>query len=229
MRFAKRLGGLALAGGLGITCVAQAADDNWYVVAFGGETSGKNISQGTLDQQLIDTFAFVGLSVVDATSTLDDSDTGFGAAVGYQVNENFAAELSYVELGDIDYRASGTVTDGFSDMSSEFALGQSASGPVFSLLGIWPVGSRFSVFGRAGIALIDVDADIRLAIDDAEAADSASTQRSNLVYGVGAEYALGSRIGLRLEWDRYAEVGSEELTGDIDIDHVSLGVRYSFD
>ena len=218
----------ALCAGLGVAGTASAADEGWYIVGFAGEASAQNVSQGGLDQNFIDVFGAAGLSVVDATSDLDDSDTGFGLAGGYQVNPYFAAELAYVDLGDISYQANGTVTDGVDTFDAGLGVEQSASGPVFSILGIWPVGERFSLFGRLGFALMSVDADASVALDGETASESAGTDRSNMMYGVGGEFSLNRNFGIRLGWDRYAEVGSEDLTGDVDIDLFSLGLRYNF-
>lgn len=229
MNFSKWMGPLALCAGFGFAGAVQAADEGWYALAFGGQSSAKNVSQGDLDQTVVEVFGSVGLTPVDVTSSLDDSDTGFGLAGGFQVNEHFAAELAYVDLGDLSYVASGTFTDGVSDLASEFDLSQTASGPVFSVLGILPIGERFSVFGRVGLALMNVEADLRVTIDGEAATDSVSTQRSNGVYGIGGEFSFNERFAVRLEWDRYADVGSEDLTGDVDIDFISLGLRYNFD
>ena len=219
---------VALCAGLGVAGTASAADEGWYIVGFAGEASAQNVSQGGLDQSFIDVFGAAGLSVVDATSDLDDSDTGFGLAGGYQVNPYFAAELAYVDLGDISYQANGTVTNGVDTFDAGLGVEQSASGPVFSILGIWPVGERFSLFGRLGFALMSVDADASVALDGETASESAGTDRSNMMYGVGGEFSLNRNFGIRLGWDRYAEVGSEDLTGDVDIDLFSLGLRYNF-
>lgn len=229
MQAGKRTGAAALIASLLTSGMAGAAEDGWYVVAFGGEAATKNVDQGTLDQNIVDALGFAGLGVVDVTSSLDDSGTGFGLAGGYQVNENFAAELALVDLGDLSYSAEGTVTDGVDVFDTTFGLEQSVSGAVFSVLGIWPVAERFALFARVGLALMSVDAEASVSIDGESAADSASTDRSNMMYGAGADLSLGSRFGLRLEWNRYAEVGSEDLLGDTDIDLISLGLRYSFD
>ena len=218
----------ALCASLGFAGTASAADEGWYIVGFAGESSAQNIQQGELDQNVSDIFGSNGLLIVDATSTLDDSDTGFGLAGGYQVNPNFAAELAYVDLGDISYSANGTVTDGTDTFDAGVGIDQSASGPVFSILGIVPIGERFSVFGRLGITLMSVDADLSVSIDGLSASDSASTDRSNLVYGIGGEFSFSERFGVRLGWDRYAEVGSEDLAGEVDIDLIALGLRYNF-
>ncbi len=228
MNFSKWMGPLTLCAGCSFAGLAQAADDGWYVVAFGGEASAQNVSQSAQDQQLVDLFGSVGLTPVDVTSTLDDSDTGFSLAAGYQVNEHFAAELAYVDLGDISYQAAGTVTDGVSNFVSDFTLSQNASGPVFSFLGILPIGDRFSVFGRVGLALMDVEADANVTIDGAATASDAETNRSNGVYGIGGEFSLSDSFGIRVEWNRYAGVGSDDITGDVDIDLISLGLRYNF-
>jgi len=229
MYASKWTGAAALCAGLLFGGAAQAADDGWYLVGFGGEASTKNVSQGEIDQNLIDFFGSGGLTVVDAVSSLDDSDTGFGLAVGYQVNENFATELAYVDLGETSYTAEGTVTDGLADYPASFGLRQTAAGPVFSLLGIVPIGERFSVFARAGLALMSVDADVDVTIDGVADSAKASTDRSNGVYGLGGEFSMSNRFGIRLEWNRYASVGSEDITGDTDIDLISIGLRYNFD
>jgi OOP family OmpA-OmpF porin len=235
MNFSKWMGPLALCAGCSFAGLAQAENEGWYVVAFGGESSAQGISQSAQDQQLLDLFASVGLTPVNVTTSLDDSDTGFGLAAGYQVNRNFAAELAYVDLGEISYDAAGTFTDGLDTLDTDIAVGQSASGPVFSLLGIVPIGNRFSVYGRLGIALMDVEAKqsysaVDITDPDNVVADSGSvsTQRSNGVYGIGGEFSFNGRFGIRLEWDRFADVGSEDLTGEGDVDLISLGLRYNF-
>lgn len=227
MNASKWTGAVALCAGLVFGTAAQA--EGWYIVGFGGEASVENVRQGDLDQNLIDFFGSGGLTVVDAVSDLDDSDTGFGVAAGYQVNPYFAAELGYVDLGEWDYSAEGTVTDGLADYPASFGLSQSAAGPVFSLLGIVPIGERFSVFARAGLALMSVDADADVTIDGIADSASAGTDRSNGMYGLGGEFSVSNRFGVRLEWNRYAKVGSEDITGDTDIDLISLGLRYNFD
>ena len=59
-------------------------------------------------------------------------------------------------------------------------------------------------------------------------ASDAGTNRSNGVYGIGGEFSLSDSFGIRVEWSRYAGVGSDDITGDVDIDLISLGLRYNF-
>jgi len=75
---------------------------------------------------------------------------------------------------------------------------------------------------------MSVDVDAAVSIGGESASDSAGTDRSNGVYGIGGEFTLSRNFGIRLGWDRYAEVGSDDLAGDVDIDLFSLGLRYNF-
>jgi OOP family OmpA-OmpF porin len=218
MKFARIVSPLLVCAGLGLA--ASAHGEGWYVVVFGGEASSEGLDQDELDASLVD----VGFDL--QSSSLDDSDTGFGATLGYQVNENFAAELSYVDLGDVSYQASNEQAN---PANESVTLDTSAAGPVFSLLGILPVGERWDLYGRAGLALMDSEGEATATAGDVTDRISDSTNRSNMVLGAGVQYDVSDRFGIQLEWDRYFDVGSEEIVGESDIDLFALGLRYNFD
>jgi OOP family OmpA-OmpF porin len=218
---------LVLCIGCALATSAQAAEDGWYAVVFGGQSSAQNISQGAIDDSAVAALGAAGLTVVDATSSLDDSDTAFGATLGYEVNEHFATELSYVDLGDVTYDLSGTVTDGVGTFPAELGLESSAQGLAFSLLGILPIGERFSVYGRVGIALMDCEGTSDATINGIADSVSDETQRSNGLFGAGGEYDFGDRFSVRVEWTRHADVGSQDIIGELDIDTYTLALRYN--
>lgn len=229
MNSAKWMGPLLLCAGCGLAGTAQADSEGWYAVAFGGQSKANNVvSQSTVDNAVIAALASIGFDVLDSDSSLNDSDTAFGATVGYKVNENFAAELSYVDLGAIDYRATGTVTDGMTDFDGSMSAEATAQGPVLSFLGILPIAERFDVYGRAGLALMDTEARLSVSADGTSESISDSTQRSNIMYGIGGEFHASERIGVRIEWNRYAEIGSEDVTGEGDVDMFNLALRVNF-
>ena len=58
---------------------------------------------------------------------------------------------------------------------------------------------------------------------------SQSSQKSDPVLGVGAEFSLSKHFAIRLAWDRYFDVGTENVTGDVDADLITLGMRFGFD
>jgi OOP family OmpA-OmpF porin len=214
MNSAKVLSPLLLCAGLGLATAAQAENEGWYAVVFGGESSSDSLNQSELD-------AGFGLG----ESTLDDSDTGFGASIGYQVTEHFATELSYVDLGDATYRTNNGQA---APADQALTLEASAQGLVFALVGSLPIGERFSVFARAGIALLESEGTATASAGGVSDSASDSTQRSNGVYGLGGEFAVNDRVGVRLFWDRYADVGSAEITGEGDVDLIGLGLRINF-
>lgn len=212
---------------IGVSATAAAEVPGPYVVAFGGESSIDIIKQSRADATIVELLGENGLDVVDGTSSLDDSDIYFGLALGYKVNDYFAVELAYVDLGATSYRASVTVNDGEIVTDAVVDAEVSAKGPVGSLLGIWPVHENFTPFLRFGLSLLDTSAKISTDFDGG-ASDHASTTRSNVVFGVGLDWLFAEHFGLRAEWDRYFDVGSADLTGEGDIDTYSLGLRYEF-
>jgi OOP family OmpA-OmpF porin len=225
MNLKLRSRGLLLCLGLGLTASAQAAEPGWYIVGFGGESSASGSSQDQMDANLVDIFERAGQDVVSLTSSIDDSDTGIGLAGGYQLNDHFAMEFAYVDLGSVDYRATATVTDGVDQADADVSLSNSASGPVLSAMGILPIGERFSVYGRIGLSLMTAKGTARITLNGATDKASQSSQKTDPVYGIGAEFSLSRNFAVRLAWDRYPNVGTQDVAGDIDADLYSLGIR----
>ena len=117
-------------------------------------------------EKLIALFDANGVEVLDATATIDDSDTGFGLVGGYQLNDYFAFEFAYVDLGSVSYDLSARVSDGTNEADADVQLESSADGPVLSALGSLPIGERFSVFGRVGFSLMNAKGTARITIND---------------------------------------------------------------
>ena len=68
-----------------------------------------------------------------------------------------------------------------------------------------------------------------VSIDGVTDSDSVSTDRSNLMYGVGGEFASTSASASGSAGIAMRNVGSDDQTGEVDIDLISLGLRYNFD
>jgi OOP family OmpA-OmpF porin len=225
MHLKIRTGALLLGLAFGCVAPAQSMEPGWYFVGFGGEASASGLSQEQTDANVLAIFDSIGLDAVINSSTIDDSDTAYGVAGGYQHNANFAVEFAYVDLGSLEYNAFTTVTDGVEVADAELALESKAAGPVLSVLGIWPIGDRFSLFGRVGLSFMNADGTARITIDGATERARQTSQKSDPVFGVGAEYSLGKHAAIRLAWDRYLDVGTEDVTGDVDTDLITLGFR----
>lgn len=224
-----RSGAFLVCLGLALASPARAADPGWYVLGFGGESSASGISQTQTDENLVAIFESVGLEVLDLSSTLDDSDTGFGLAGGYQLNDHFAMEFAYVDLGSVEYLFAVTVTDGVDVADAEVELASSAQGAVVSALGILPIGERFSLFGRVGLSMLSADGTARVVLGGNSQQASQSSQKFDPVFGAGAEFSVTRHFAIRLAWDRYLDVGTDDVTGDIDADLITLGLRLGLD
>jgi opacity protein-like surface antigen len=119
------------------------------------------------------------------------------------------------------------VTDGTTQADADIDFETKATGPAVSVLGIWPIGEHFSVFGRLGLSFMNADGTARVSAEGQTQRASQSSQKTDALYGIGLEYGIGKYWGVRLGWDRYLDVGTEDVSGSIDADVITLGVRLS--
>jgi OOP family OmpA-OmpF porin len=218
---------LALAG---MMPAAQAGQPGFYVGGLYGQ-SKKQIDIGGFDTYAT-TQVFpspnVQLTVESMTSTLDDSDSGFGFVGGYRFNSHLAVEGGYLDLGSVKYRANargnitGIPTDAVLNADSE------TSGFVVSALGVWPLSYRWEVYGRAGAMFSSND--FRAFYDDVEQNPRRAEFSENdvdFVAGFGTSYNVLEIYDLRLEFQRIFDAG-DKTTGEADVDLISLGVTVVF-
>jgi OmpA-OmpF porin, OOP family len=131
-----------------------------------------------------------------AVGSCDDQDTAWRALVGYQFSPMFSAEAGYHNLGSI------------SDSTG------SADAKLWELVGIaaFPI-QQFNVYGKLG--------GYRAKFEGGGGDDTSSGWTA----GVGVGFEPMRNLGLRLEWQRYADVGSGN---GIDIDVLSIGALWRF-
>jgi OOP family OmpA-OmpF porin len=134
----------------------------------------------------------------------DDKDTAWRIFGGYEINRNFAVELGYTDLGEVS------------------APGASAEATAWELVGVgsFPVADRFSIYGKLGGYRADTEARI--------GGLSRDESNTGITYGVGAQYDFTRTVGVRAEWQRYADVGDDNVGGEGDVDVLSVGVRVKF-
>jgi len=75
-------------------------------------------------------------------------------------------------------------------------------------VGILPLAPQFSLLGKIGFASIDVDT------------PAGGDTKTELTYGIGAQYDVTPKIGVRAQWQRYET--------DQEIDLLSIGVVVRF-
>ena len=119
---------------------------------------------------------YLGAGIGQATlkdSPFKDDDMGFKVFGGYACNQNFAAEIEYLD--------GGTAKDlGFKVDTSVFSV---------SALGTLPLNEQFLLFARLGYGSWKLDVKGGSNEDD-----------EDLIYGLGAAFNVGPQFQIRAEW-----------------------------
>lgn len=209
------------------TTPALAADERgFYIGADLGEGS-VDIDRAALDDLVADILGDFGLGISGASSEVSESAFTYGLILGYQILPYLAVEASYVDLGDFEYKARGTLTDGETPVDGSLAIQPSAKGPTLSALGILPFGGGWNVFGRVGAFFADVDYEVVASAEGVSESQSRSESEQNFMWGVGGGYRAGPWT-LRLEYQQIMDLGDEDAIGETDANRIVLGAIYQF-
>lgn len=198
----RRLKRAAVSGLLGFSLIAPglAFGQSWYAGVGAGQSSMRD-----------ETEALLGTS-------FDDTDTGWKVFGGYlflptvTFEPNAGIELGYVDFGRFTGTAPG-VSDNWE-----------ATGINLSLVGVLPLEYQFSLLAKIGATRWDVDNRFTSPLGSG----SPSETGTDFSFGVGAQYDFTEQVGTRLEWERFRKVGDENITGQSDLDLLSLSVLFQF-
>ena len=145
--------------------------------------------------------------------SLDDTDTAFGAFLGYQAGPYLGAHVGYVDLGETT--AAGVDEDWTDKLE--------ADGTFFRLRGTLPLGDFYG-FLEAGVLLWDQ----KVTFDGGEGfSGSGSFDGTDPMFGLGAGYRFGP-VGIETSYTRFQDVGTTDpdLGHQNDIDLIALNVVY---
>lgn len=144
-----------------------------------------------------------------------DHDEVWRAFAGYRFNRYLSLELGFADLGTVS--ASGDLGMGPVTEEVEFRA--------WDLSGLlsFPIANRLSLFGRLGGYRARSSHEIVTGTGTTQSGDS----DSGLTYGAGLAFHLGF-LGLRLEWQRYDNVGGSTTGLQETIDVLSLGALIRF-
>jgi opacity protein-like surface antigen len=187
------------------------------VAALGLAASGATFAQSSYNTPWRgDFWGYVGASAgeskfrTECSRTItqfecDRKDTGFKVYAGGKMSEILGVEVGYTDFGRI--RASGGDTDAWAV-------------PVTLLAG-WPMGDRFSAFGKVGglYGRTDVTASLDSLTDTGHKSGWGWT------YGAGAAFAITRALQIRADWDRYK---LDFVGGRKDVDMLSAGLQVRF-
>jgi OOP family OmpA-OmpF porin len=118
---------------------------------------------------------------------------------GYQINPNFAVEGGVFGLGHIDDVTGKVQTRGL----------------FVDAVGLYPLGTNWSLLGSAGLAAARFDSS---AVGDDDS--------PGLKLGAGLQYDLSKQVSLRAQYDRYHFTGAYD--GKANIGQTTVGLRYAF-
>jgi OOP family OmpA-OmpF porin len=141
----------------------------------------------------------------------DESDTSWKAYGGYRLARYFAVEGGGGALGDVRAQTGATV------------LKISGTELELSALGIVPLTSQFSLFGRFGGYRSKVNVSGAL---------TGSKSSGNATYGIGMDFNLTRNVDMRAEWQRYQSVRARddasgaESTANVNVVGAGVLVRF---
>jgi OOP family OmpA-OmpF porin len=194
---------------------AAAQNSGWYI--------GGGLGQTKAD---FDTGDFTSLAT--GSYSADDSEVAPRVFGGYRVAPNWAVEFGFTAFGRFKHR--------FTTGSTAAVYDYDASALTAALAARLPLGGGLSLNGRAGIAF--TAASLGLNVDNGTAtprfcsdawwySDCTSTG-TNLFWGLGLQFDIDPRWGVRLDYDNYGTIGDEFESGRADIEQVSINVLFNF-
>jgi hypothetical protein len=174
--------------------------------------------------------------------------------VGYRFNKWVAAEVGYVDLGEFLYRMTGAISGDYTflcqtcldengnpqrvtrtlDGGFERATQLTSSGITASALAMFALGQHFDLHVRGGIYYADTRVTNRLRyVDAVEQSDvfnllhrRVDASQTELYAGLGAAWNINDNFGLRVEYQKFFDVGDDEKAGESDVDVVNLTVLF---
>ena len=201
---------------LAATCGPAAAEENLYI-GVGAAFSRADIDPGR-------TTASIGAKWEGTPTTVDRKGDGFRFHAGWLPSRYFALELGYMDFGRVS-----TYSTLLQPTSRDTASVQwEGYGIDLSALGHWWIGEKFSLYARGGASAWDLE---RRTVEDGTAGHfSRATSASGIaaLAGAGMAFRFTERGTLRVEFQRYFRVGSDEVGGKADIDVVSAAAHYHF-
>ena len=207
---------------------AQAPNESWYV----GISAGRSDSSFTSSD-----YTPANGQISESQDKTKTSGKGF---IGYDFNKNWAVELGYTSFGEPRYKYDGT------GASAGGAAHDKVRETAWSLVakGSLPINEQFGLFAKLGATRNRSQGSYN--IDSSNAAfaaimgttsTSASTSRSDVLIGVGAQFYFNKNVAIRLEYEDYGRFGNSgnfttaaagSYTGRTKVNIWTGGISYNF-
>ncbi|MFO1318903.1 MAG: outer membrane beta-barrel protein [Burkholderiales bacterium] len=140
----------------------------------------------------------------------DDSNSGFRVFGGYKFNPYLGIELGYTNFAR--GRRDGTPASA-TGLWKGYGVGLSAAA-------FLPLGDQVELMAKAGI----VGWNIQSPNGQLSSSSTIDDRGFSLTAGIGATWFFIPQVGLRLEFERFQNVGDQATVGRFNVDHLSLNV-----
>lgn len=212
---------------------AFAADEKgWYLGAGYGQ------SEASVDTAKISS-NLIGSGYTSASTTADETDTGWKLFGGYQFTRNWGVEFAYMDSGKVTVNSRATAA-GATDV---YRTEATSKGWSIAGVGTVMVSDTFGVFGKLGAFRWNLDTKCSLVTNATGTGTCAGTtgpsagpanrsaSGTDLTYGIGLKYNLTKQASLRVEWEQFKDVGNASTTGSsgtgqADASLISIGIQY---
>ena len=212
---------------------AFAQSPRWYAGISGGQSSTSDELVRNRESTLVN-------AVTSSVSTdFDSKDNAWKVFGGFRFSDMLAVEINYANLGR--HHMTTSFVGGDPVLPGSIAIGRKISGFGADAVLFAPLGERFAVFGRVGAFRSKLEADAVLdgsvVFTNGAPGDrrrSVKQDETVVKFGVGGDWWFAPNAALRLEWERYHNigkafaVGGSGTTGEADTDVLSLGVLMRF-
>ena len=184
------------------------ANSAWYIGAGIGQ-SRANIDDARLKSSLTANGATLN------SFTTDERSTGCKLYVGKQLNQYFAIEGGYFDLGKFGFNST---TSGNGVLNGEVGF----RGVNLDLVGQLPLSQRFSLLGRVGMNYAKASAHFTGNRLFAVTNPNPSERKLNAKVGLGLEYKFSEALAVRAEVERYRVNDAVGNRGDVDMASLNL-------
>jgi hypothetical protein len=213
---------------VGAMCVAmvpsQDADAGWYLGAGAGQ-SRIDATTEEIEQafRIDDAFTATG-------TTLDKTDTGRKAYLGYRFAGLFAIEGSYADLGNATFHTTIVGAPAPLDALTPFPIQGTATADGIELAALLniPLPGRFSLLAKAGAFRWQAEFSEVIPATGVMRVDR-TEEETDSMQGIGLQMRVAPLLAARIEWERLNDVGRGIGGRDgRDIDFLSASVVFNF-
>ncbi|MGY0218152.1 outer membrane beta-barrel protein [Endozoicomonadaceae bacterium StTr2] len=199
------------------------ADSAWYMGVAGGsgEVEVVGHERGPDVRKVLNK---TGLGITTLSAGEKDGTNVWKVFTGYQINNHFAIEASYQDLGHTSGHYTATVTQNGTTSTLSGKLDSEYQAASTSLLGQWSFNEWVGVFGRVGMHYWEHEFSVKGS--NAQGVSVNKTENDNgfdYLFGGGLSANLADNISVRAEWERFHGIEDED---GIDIKTVSVVYRF---